>query len=74
MSQIIRRRNSMFVIDKTLLDPKANNPEIINSLYAAIYVEFKGAVKNPNYKNLTPKDRFQKVNDFANDWLKERGF
>jgi len=74
MNQIIKRRNRLFKIDTKLLDARANNPATMNALYAAIYDEFKGAVHKPEYKNLTPKDRMEKLNEFANSWLKERGF
>ena len=74
MIQIIKRRNRLFKIDASLLAPEANKSDTINALYAAIYDEFKGAAYNPNYKNLTPKDRMEKLNEFANSWLKERGF
>lgn len=74
MDHIIKRRNSLFVVDKSLLAERANNGATINALYAAIYSEFRGAAYNARYKNLTPKDRMEKLNEFANSWLKDRGF
>lgn len=73
MENIIFRQNKMFCIDKDKLSSKAKNTETINALYAAIYTEFSGASKNEQYKNLTPLERLQKVNEFANKWLSQRG-
>ena len=41
--------------------------------YEAIYTEFSGANYNADYANLTNLEKFQKVNEFANKWLDERG-
>lgn len=73
MSQIINRRNNLFCIDEQQLSDKARNTVIINALYAAIYTEFRGAAFNKKYKDLTTKDRLQKLNEFANEWLEQRG-
>jgi len=73
MSNIIVRRNRQFCIDKSQLSEAANKTHIHNALLGAIYTEFIGASTNPVYSNLTPLDRFNKVNEFAQNWLKERG-
>lgn len=73
MSKLIYRQNNLFCIDKNKLSEKANKTPIVNSLYAALYEEFKGAAINPRYKKLTPKEKMDKVNEFAHNWLKERG-
>lgn len=70
---IIYRQGHLFKIDDSLLSKDANTSEIKNSLYAAIYEEFKGAAINPVYKKLTPSEKMQKLNDFAAQWLKDRG-
>lgn len=63
----------MFVIDKSKLKPKALKDDVMIALYAAIYIEFAGAVYNDDYMNLGIVDRLAKVNEFANKWLDERG-
>lgn len=71
---LIYRKNRMFCIDQDYIKPGYRTPEVINGLYSAIYTEFKGAVDNWKYKNLTLVDRMQNVNIFAEKWLKNRGF
>lgn len=73
MKDLIKRKHGLFIIDTSQLKPKANKTTIINSLYGAIYEEFRGAHKNPTYKNLTPKEKMDVLNNFAINWLKERG-
>lgn len=73
MENIIYRQNKMFCIDKTKLSERARSNDIINALYAAIYAEFSGASKNDEYKNLTPLEKLNKVNEYANKWLRQRG-
>lgn len=73
MKNIIYRQNKMFCIDKSKLSEKARSNDIINALYAAIYTEFIGASKSQYYKDLTPLERLDKVNEYANKWLSERG-
>ena len=63
----------MFVIDGEQLKPAARKNEIYSALYAAIYIEFQGASKNPNYESLTNLEKLEKVNEFANSWLQVRG-
>lgn len=72
MSNLIYRKNSRFIVNKSQLAPKANRTDIINALYGAIYTEFFGATQNKTYKNLSNKEKMEKVNQFALDWLKER--
>ena len=74
MEKIIFRKNKLFIIDKEKLKPHARKDEIYTALYAAIYTEFQGASKHPNYKDLTNLDKLEEVNAFANSWLKQRGF
>jgi len=70
---LIYRQTNRFIINKAELKPKANTTEIRNALYAAIYDEFSGAVKNPKYRNLTSIEKMNKLNEFANNWLQKRG-
>ena len=73
MEKIIYRKNKMFCIDKSKLKPEAQKNDVIIALYAAIYTEFSGAVYNADYKDLSTVERFDKVNEFANNWLIKRG-
>ena len=73
MEKFIFRKNRMFCIDTTKLKPKANKTDIITALYAAIYTEFSGAIYNSDYSSLTNLEKFEKVNQFANKWLSDRG-
>lgn len=73
MENIIYRKNKMFCIDKTKLILEAQKNNIIMSLYAAIYTEFIGANYNQDYMNLSSLEKLNKVNEFANNWLTERG-
>lgn len=74
MVQVILRKNKLFTIDAEALKPIARKPDIINALYAELYNEFSGANYNPSYKDLTNLERFNKLNEFANTWLKARGY
>jgi hypothetical protein len=71
--KILYKEGSLFKIDSSQLKPESRTTEIINGLYAAIYSEFKGAVENPRYKNLSIKDRMKAMNDFAESWLNDKG-
>lgn len=71
---ILRRQGAMFVIDDKKLSPKARDIPVKNGLYAAVYEEFFGASENPKYKNLSTLQLFNKMNEFAEKWLKDRGF
>lgn len=73
MRSLIYRQNRLFKIDVAQLVPKARKPEIINALYAALYNEFKGASENDKYSNLTYRERMDCVNNYAQNWLVERG-
>lgn len=72
--RLIYRQNLKFYINESMLKPQFRRVEVINGLYAAIYDEFKGAIHNEKYSNLTPIEKIQRVNQFAEDWLKTRGF
>lgn len=74
MVQVIYRKNKLFIIDQDVLKPTARKPEILNALYAELYNEFSGANYHPNYEKLTNLERFNKLNEFANTWLKARGY
>lgn len=74
MENVIFRKNKLFVLDKEKLKPHAKKDEIYTALYAAIYTEFQGASKHPNYKDLTNLDKVGEVNSFAYKWLKQRGY
>ena len=71
---IVSRNNGMFVLNEQALTIDARTPAVTNALYAAIYDEFLGATTNPKYQNLTTLERFNKLNEFARDWLSVRGF
>jgi hypothetical protein len=73
MEKLIYRKNKMFCIDKSKLKPEAQATDVISALYAAIYSEFSGAMYNSDYKDLSNLERFEKVNEFAVDWLTKRG-
>lgn len=73
MENIIYRKNKMFCIATDKLSKKANKPDVLLALYSAIYTEFSGANYNLEYKNLTSLEKLDKVNQFANQWLSERG-
>ena len=74
MVQVILRKNKLFMINQEVLKPSARKPDLINALYAEIYIEFSGANYNPSYEKLTNLERFNKLNEFANAWLKTRGY
>lgn len=71
---IINKQGTLFVIDESKISQKARTPAVKNGLYAAIYSEFLGAVENPKYLHLTSIQKFNKLNEFAEKWLKDRGF
>jgi len=74
MKQVIYRQNKMFIVDKDLIVAPSNKKDkICNALYAAIYTEFAGASKHPEYAKMTNFDRVKALNEFAYDWLKSRG-
>jgi len=73
MKTIIVRKNRLFTIDRSVLKEEAKRDDICNALYAAVYLEFIGASKNPTYRDKTPKDLLLEVNKFANKWLQKKG-
>lgn len=73
-SPIIVRKNRLFCIDEEVLPSAANTTPIKGALYAAIHEEFKGAAYSETYKRLTPQQRMQSINDYAWNWLNDRGF
>ena len=72
--EVISKRSGYFVINESCLTVEARTPAIKNALYADVYVEFLGAVENPKYKDFTILERFNKLNEFATSWLKNRGY
>lgn len=74
MKQVILRKNKLFIIDEEQLKPAARRPDILNALYAEMYTEFSGASKNPLYEKLTSLEKFNKLNEFAFNWLNKRGY
>ena len=74
MKQIFYRQGKLFKIDLDQINEKAKQTDIINSLYAAVYEEFRGSVEKKEYKNLTNLERLNKLNEFALNWLKQKGF
>lgn len=67
---IFKRKSSYFTIDDKIIKLETT---IQNALYAAVYEEFRGAVNNSKYKNLTNLQRIQELNKYAENWLKDRG-
>jgi hypothetical protein len=72
--KILNKDGAYFKLNKTLLKKFKKRPDIINGLYVAVYEEFKGAIEQPHYSKLTVKQRFEKLNEFAFNWLNKRGF
>lgn len=70
---LIFRQNKYFKINTSELSAKANNSAIINGLYADMYVEFRGADKNPKYSHLTYLERMEAIETYAQKWLEDRG-
>jgi hypothetical protein len=71
---IFYRYNSEFRIKDSELPNSAKNTAVKNALYAAVYDEFVGASENNKYKNLTTLERINKLNEFAQKWLDDKGF
>jgi hypothetical protein len=71
--EIFYRKNHRFVIDDSKLRPEARRTDIQNSLYLSVYSEFLGAVNNVKYKDLTPAARIAKINEYAENWLRQKG-
>lgn len=63
-----------FHINEALIKPEFRQIPVINGLYAAIYEEFKGAIHKDKYSSMTPIEKINEINRFAEDWLKKRGF
>jgi hypothetical protein len=72
--QIVYRKNSTFCIDETKIKEQFRTSSVINGLYAAIYEEFMGAIHNHKYSSLSSLEKFKKLNEFAYEWLNQRGF
>ena len=63
----------MFVIDRSFIRDGVNKDEISTALYAEIYTEFRGANTHREYSKLNNLQRFDAINNFAKDWLGQRG-
>jgi hypothetical protein len=74
MKPLIYRQSRLFKIEESELPTKAKTTSTKNALYAAIYDEFTDAQYNPKYEKLSLVERMQAINDFARNWLKEKGF
>ena len=70
---IFYRENRYFKIDTTQLSGDALKPQNINALYSAVYKEFIDAVNNTKYKDLTATQKMTKLNQFAQNWLQNKG-
>jgi len=73
MTSYFYRNNHTFLIDKSKLKLEAQSIEICNALYEAVYNEFAGAVYNSNYNKLNSLEKLNKMNIFAENWLKSKG-
>lgn len=71
---LIYRENRLFKIDNNQLPASANKSFIINALYAAIYEEFAEAINNKKYKEMSNLEKMNAVNEFARQWLNDKGF
>lgn len=71
---LIYRKSKRFVVDDSQIKEEFRTSSVINGLYAALYDEFRGASVNKKYANKTPQEKMELVNQFAYNWLKQRGF
>ena len=71
---LIYRQNRFFKINTDQLSTKANTPAVMNALYADLYIEFTDAQYNPKYMNMDLVTRMNAVNDYARNWLTDKGF
>ena len=71
---IFYRFNMEFKIKDSELPESAKSSSVKNALYAAVYEEFFGASENIKYKHLSSLAKFSKLNEFASNWLKEKGY
>lgn len=67
---LIYRQGRMFRINGELLSSKANNSQIKNALYMSLHSEFAGAINSEKYRHLTNEQKMQKMNEYAENWLK----
>jgi hypothetical protein len=74
MKPLVYRQNRLFKLEVSELPLKARSIPVQNALYAAIYDEFLDAQINPKYLNTDLVQRIQAVNDFARQWLIDKGF
>lgn len=71
---LVYRQNRLFKLDTDQLPARAKVSSVMNALYAALYEEFLGAQFSGKYGNMDLVTRMQAVNDFASQWLIDKGF
>jgi hypothetical protein len=76
MQNLVMRQNKRFIINKNYVKKVSGSSidEVCTALYAEMYLEFRGANTNREYSKLTNIERLEAINNFAKDWLKQRGF
>ena len=74
IKSLIYRQNKLFKINIELLPIEARKTKIINSLYAALYFEFRGASENDKYNKMLYTERMEALNNFARKWFTKRGY
>lgn len=71
---LIYRQNNLFKINIEQLPLSARRSDIINTLYAYLYLEFRGAEYSEKYANMTYVERMEAVNQYAREWLNKKGY
>lgn len=74
MNTLIYRQGRMFRINDKLLPDSANNMEVKQKLFVALFREFQGASKNDKYKDMSYQQRIESLNEFAAAWLTKQGY
>lgn len=64
----------MFRINQNELPEAARNVRTMNALYTALHMEFRGAQVSDKYSKMTTQEKMTAIEDFAQTWLKRRGF
>jgi len=71
---LVYRQNRLFKINLNELPEIAKNTETLNALYAALFLEFRGAEENDKYNKKSYTERMEAINNFAENWLKKQGY
>lgn len=71
---LIYREGRLFKINDNLLPVSARKLEVKQKLFIALFREFRGAVDNDKYKDLSIQERIAKLNEFAKEWLNSKGY